>query len=93
MSDLPALVRTLARYMRENPYARDSAEGIHRWWLPDGHAVTTEEIEKALEWMTHKQLVAEKVAADGRVRFRRAASDAQLDAVIASGNRKSAGSA
>ncbi len=91
MFDLPALVRTLARYMRHQPLARDSAEGIHRWWLPDGHTVTAEEIEKALDWMKHNNLVSETVAADGRVRFSRAASDAELDAVIASGNGKLAG--
>ena len=91
MSDLPALVRTLARYMRDKPLARDSAEGIHQWWLPDGHTVTAEEIEKALDWMKHNNLVSETVAADGRVRFGRAASDAELDALITNGIEKPAG--
>ena len=91
MSDLPTLVPALARYMRDHPHARDSAEGIHRWWLPDGHTVTAEEIEKALNWMTHNKLVTATVAADGRVRFSRAAGDAQLEAVITSDNEKPAG--
>ena len=91
MSDPPTLVPALARYLRDHPHARDSAEGIHRWWLPDGHTVATEEIEKALDWMTHQKLVAATVAADGRVRFSRATGDAQLDAVITGGSGKLAG--
>jgi len=91
MSDPPTLVSALARYMRDHPHARDSAEGIHRWWVPDGHTVATDEIEKALDWMTHHKLIAATVAADGRVRFSRAAGDAQLDAVITGGNGKLAG--
>ena len=90
--DLP-LVRMLARYMRDNPQACDSAEGIRHWWLAGGSVVTADELDKALNWMAQHQLIAETVAADGRVRFRRLSSDAQLDAITKQGNGKLAGAA
>jgi hypothetical protein len=86
-----AVVRTLARYMRDNPHACDSADGIRRWWFADGYAVTADELEKALTWMKQRGLIDEAVAADGRVRFRRRGSDAQLDAAAQARNGDPAG--
>lgn len=84
--DLFTLVRTLAGYLRDNPNASDSAEGIRRWWFADGVVVAADELDKALRWMKQNGLVSETVAADGRVRYRRCCSDAQLDAVAHAGN-------
>ncbi len=84
--DLHTLVRNLARYLRDNPNASDSAEGIRRWWFADGVVVTADELDKALRWMRQRGLIEETVAADGRVRYRRSCSDAQLDAVARAGN-------
>lgn len=81
--ELHSPVRTLARYMRDNPLACDSAEGIRRWWLAEAHTITEDQLDKALNWMTQQKLISQTVAADGRVRFNRTASDAQLDAVFA----------
>ena len=84
MDDAPevhAAIRALARYLRDHPNASDSAEGMRRWWLPDGLTVTADELEKALTWMKQHGLIDDTVAADGQVRFRRCASDGQLDAV------------
>jgi hypothetical protein len=71
----------LARYLRANPLACDSLEGIGRWWLA-AHPVTPEELVRALGWMMERGLVEELVAADGRLRYRRLGSEAMLDAVI-----------
>lgn len=89
--NLNAVVRTLARYMRDNPHACDSAEGIRRWWFADGYAVTADELEQALKWMRQRGLIDEVVAADGRVRIRRRGSDAQLDAAARAHNGEAAG--
>ena len=79
--DWRAVVRILARYMRNHPHACDSPEGIRRWWFDDGVAVTADELDEALNWMKQHGSIDATVAADGRVRFRRRAGDAQLDAV------------
>jgi hypothetical protein len=76
------VVRALARYLRANPLACDSLEGIGRWWLA-AHPVTPEELMRALGWMKEQGLVEELVAADGRLRYRRLGSEAMLDAAIA----------
>ncbi len=86
MDDAPeshAAIRALASYLRVRPNACDTADGIRRWWLPDGLAPTADELEKALTWMKQQGLIDETVAADGRVRYRRCASDAQLEAAAA----------
>ena len=85
MTDAPeshAAIRALAQYLRDHPHASDSAEGIRRWWLPEGLSVTLDELEKALTWMKQQGLIDDTQAADGRVRFRRIASDDQLDALV-----------
>jgi hypothetical protein len=76
-----AAARALARYLRANPHASDSEGGIRRWWLPLDLAITADELHEALTWMKQQGLIAETHAADGRVRFWRIGTDAQLDAV------------
>jgi len=76
-----AVVCALARYLRANPLACDSLEGISRWWLV-AHPVTPEELVQALGWMKQQGLVEELVAADGRLRYRRRAPEAMFDAAI-----------
>lgn len=75
------VVCALARYLRANPLACDSLEGIGRWWLA-AHPVTAEELVRALCWMKEQGLVEELVAVDGRLRYRRRAPEAVLDAAI-----------
>lgn len=89
MNDAPephAAIRALAQYLRDHPRASDSAEGIRRWWLPLGLSVTSDELEKALTWMKQQGLIDDTRGADGRVRYRRIAGDAQLDALLREGN-------
>lgn len=76
-----AVVRALARYLRANPLACDTADGIGRWWMgPD--RVSTADLMKALDYMKRHGLMEEVFAVDGRTRYRRCASEAQLQAAI-----------
>lgn len=74
-----AVARAVAVYVRANPLACDAADGIRRWWLGVAD-VPMETLVRALDWMTRQGLMEELVAADGRQRHRRCASDAQLEA-------------
>jgi len=66
------VVRALALYWCDNPFACDTAEGIRQWWLPPGDSVSTDQVNRALAWLCDRGLVERLLAADGRGRFRRA---------------------
>jgi hypothetical protein len=77
-----AIIDALARYLRDNPRACDTAEGIRRWWLPPDLECTDEAVSVALEWMKRQQLIDMTTAADGRQRFSRTGTGDQFDAVL-----------
>ena len=83
-----ALVRALAAYLRDNPFASDTAEGIHRWWLGAYGDPPLEEVRDALETMAQLGLVEATVAVDGRRRYRRRARDEQLAPLAGPGGRQ-----
>jgi len=68
-----ALVQQLTEYLRDNPLACDTQEGIARWWLAPGSAGDDETLSFALERMRQRGLIEQLPAADGRVRYRRIA--------------------
>ncbi|WP_141715279.1 hypothetical protein [Burkholderia ubonensis] len=68
--EIAAIVRALAAYLRDNPLACDTPQGVALWWLPLGYEITTQESLAALKWMQSNGLVEELAAADGRLRYR-----------------------
>jgi hypothetical protein len=78
---ISASIRAVARYVRANPLGSDTPEGIARWWLDD-ETLPIAHVKSALDWMTEHRLLEVVTAADGRLRYRRIASDAQLDAAL-----------
>lgn len=81
-TDPKATARALARYLRSNPHASDTAEGIRLWWLDPGVEITMEQLQSVIDWLQQRGIVEELRAADGRRRYRRIANDVQLDAVL-----------
>lgn len=79
--DIQTLVCGLSRYLRANPLACDTCEGIKRWWLDTTPAVADSRLLIALDWMVKQGLMERLVAADGRVRYRRTAR-ADADALL-----------
>lgn len=77
-AELHANVRVLASYLIANPLACDSLEGMRCWWFDPEYQGPEHLIEKAVMWMMENQLVEELAGSDGRVRYRRTGSDAQL---------------
>jgi hypothetical protein len=52
-------MQAILDYLRAHPKARDTAAGIHQWWLPDCDAAAQlDDVEEALE----------RLAAAGRIR-------------------------
>ena len=78
---VPELVRRLAGYVRANPLAGDTKEGITQWWLGLTPA-SVEPVERALHALLAAGVLESISALDGRVRFRRGSTDAESDAQL-----------
>jgi hypothetical protein len=82
-NELTAAIKALARYLRANPLACDSATGIAQWWLKPGEEVSMDVLARALEWLKETGALEESTGADGRVRYRRRGDDSVLDLAVA----------
>jgi len=78
-----AAQRAIARYLRDNPLASDTAEGIHRWWLCDTQ-FTPATVQQALDELGQQGVLARQPAADGHQRYRLAMPASALDAFMSS---------
>ena len=80
------LAGSVSWYLRLNPLASDTLEGIAQWWL-SGQACSLDDLAGALRELERAGVIEAPHAADGQVRYRRTApdahSDAQLDRFIA----------
>ncbi len=77
-----AVVRQLLAYAEVHPSASDSATGIQRWWLDPAGSVDVKTLNIALNWLVRCGAFSQHVASDGRRRYRRSGSDAQLQQLI-----------
>ena len=48
------IIRGILRHLIENPDAKDTIEGILKWWLADGHLWKRGEVQEALDFMALK---------------------------------------
>ncbi len=82
------MIRRLAIYLRRNPLAGDTQEGVASWWL-DVNAGSLQLLESVLGWFVAEGILDAVDGGDGRVHYRRAALtaaiDKRLDALIAEG--------
>jgi hypothetical protein len=50
-----SFIRLILQYLIEHPDAKDTFEGIHKWWLPKGHSGRgRDEVQSALDLLTAK---------------------------------------
>jgi hypothetical protein len=50
------VIRGILKYLVEHPDAKDTLEGIHKWWLPKGHSERgRDEVQKAVDLLTSKR--------------------------------------
>ena len=61
------MAQEIMAYLRENPCAGDSVEGISRWWLTRERITQSiNTVQQALEHLSSVGLVYERRMADGR---------------------------
>lgn len=65
------VARTILDYLRRNPEAQDTLEGIVEWWLPEQpRNPPTATIKEALDKLVGAGLISEHKGQDGRVSYR-----------------------
>ncbi len=70
-----ALADQLLRYLAQHPDAADTAEGIHRWWLPQGASEYREsDVQAAIEWLAERGALVRSRLPDGRELYAAAGS-------------------
>ncbi|RZI83932.1 MAG: hypothetical protein EOP38_10895 [Rubrivivax sp.] len=72
------LLGVLSRYLRQNPLASDTLEGIAQWWLKNDD-VALSDLASALKQLAQAGVIEATTAADGQVRYRRVGLNAQVD--------------
>jgi len=55
------VIRGILQYLVEHPDAKDTIEGILKWWLPDGHRWGRGEVQKALDLLVSKAWLTKRV--------------------------------
>ena len=78
-----AVVLELLAYVKANPSASDGAAGIQHWWLDPAEGVDLQTLNDALDYLVGRGAFSERVAADGRRRYRRSCSDSELQSLLA----------
>ena len=74
-SDLAGLRDAILHYLRNNPSAADSVEGIMNYWLPPAYGkVDAARVEQVLELLIAESLVKKISLLDGTVLYRRGES-------------------
>jgi hypothetical protein len=59
------LVSAIRRYVATNPRARDSANGVARWWI--GRPSPEESVQEALRWLVAEGTLIQQALPDGTI--------------------------
>ena len=60
----------IERYLRNHPKAADTLQGITKWWLANASIpIPVSQVEKALDWLIHHQVVDKGSLPDGGAVF------------------------
>lgn len=66
-----AVGRKILDYLKHNPSAEDTLEGIAQWWLLEQQIrIETARVQAALKRLVERNLLIVRRGADGRTRYR-----------------------
>ncbi|HEX6912840.1 MAG TPA: hypothetical protein VF142_20700 [Longimicrobium sp.] len=69
--------RQIVRYLVQHPDAKDTIEGILRWWFAPGHGHAPGEVQAALDALVDRGWLVERTVPPGRKLY--GASPGRLD--------------
>ncbi len=68
---LSETAQAILDYLRRNPEAQDTLEGIALWWLPDQHHTTrVATIKEALQELIDAEFISEHRGKDAQISYR-----------------------
>lgn len=70
-ASLSETAQAILDYLRRNPDAQDTLEGITQWWLPEQHFTTrVATIREALQELIDAEFVSEHRGKDAQISYR-----------------------
>jgi hypothetical protein len=70
-ASLSEIAREILDYLRKNPEARDTLEGVVQWWLPEPEIKRrTAAIKDALDELVGAGLLGEHIGKDAQISYR-----------------------
>ena len=63
-----AVIRAVLHYLINNPDAKDTTEGVRKWWLPEGHREQRlEELEETLDFLASKNWLTTRMTPQQKI--------------------------
>jgi hypothetical protein len=63
-----AVIRAVLHYLIKNPDAKDTIEGVRKWWLPEGYREQPqEEIEETLDFLASKSWLTIRITSQQKI--------------------------
>lgn len=82
-TDVVDIAYQIVAYLRENPDAQDTLEGIVEWWLLDRRIKNqTNKVSEALAYLTERGLVAARIGTDSRAHYAVERSRKDIEAIL-----------
>jgi hypothetical protein len=62
------VIQAVLHYLIKNPDAKDTTEGVRKWWLPEGYREQRlEELEETLDFLASKNWLTTRMASQQKI--------------------------
>jgi hypothetical protein len=62
------VIQAILRYLIKNPDAKDTIEGVRKWWLPEGYRKQRqEELEETLDFLASQNWLTTRITSQQKI--------------------------